>query len=144
MHRIDRIELVGLAPVDADLLASVAAQRGLLREPLRALDARARPRRSVQECFGVVMARAPARPQDEPCPLRERPERLDVRDLQEVVRILGGRLATVDDYDRPDQLFPGDLTDVLAVTPGEPVNRRVEVRPHALRALEPVPVPRLA
>src|ERR1700742_1482115 len=149
VDREARVHPTGGAGVDADRLAAVADDVGVLGQPFRAGDVRAGAGRALgaegQERGLVLGARFPTGAEEDPAAGGDLAvlglEGVEVRGGQQVAVVgldLGG---LVDDDGGADQLRRRDRGDVDAVFAGDPMDRRVEVGAGVLAELEDAPGP---
>src|SRR5258708_1111501 len=144
-----RVERVGSAGVRADRLCAEADQRRLLGQPAGALHrntGRVRPALvRVQELLLASRTSVPPGPVQQPAAVGQRSvlafPLLDVLDLEQEIRVGRSLRAEVEHNHRGDQPVNGYLRNVVAVPPGRPVNRRVEVGAGVLSCGDVGPVP---
>src|SRR5215207_5449369 len=139
------VEACGRAGVDADGLHAHADDRGLLGEPAGALGVEAGVGPVVEEELLVVGTSVPARAEEQPAALGQRPvlglEGAYLIDGEQVVGVPFGLDGFVY-HDRGRHEVAGrHLRYVPAFAAGDPVYGRVEVGADVLADLEPVPGP---
>lgn len=143
------IKAVSLARVGANRLHADPDDRCFRGQPTGALDGDARSVRpgvvGVQKPLLIARSSVPSRAVQEPTARWQRAmfalPGLDVRDLEQVVRIVRTLAALVDDCRRGDQLPRRNLGDVDPLPSGNPVDRSIEVGTHVLAGGDVVPVP---
>src|SRR6266550_5417498 len=120
-----RIKAVRLPGVGTDGLDTDPDDRCLVRQPARTRDRHARRMGpgvvGIEESLLIARARVPPRPVKEPTTLGKGSELalpgFNVRDLEEVVGVLGALSTLVDDYRRGDQVPRRHLRDVDPFAP---------------------------
>src|ERR687889_786874 len=145
VQRERRVKAGGRAGVDADRFHAYADDRGLLGEPAGALGVEAGIRSVVEEELLVAGASVPARAEEQPPALGQRPvlglEGAHVLDGEEVVGVPSGLDGFVYDDRGRHEVAGRHLCYVPAFAAGDPVYGRIEVCADVLADLEPVPGP---